>query len=51
LFQDAIDMTMLKKDLYNVPNIFHIALEAVTLYKQQEFEKLQGHHIYFKKNL
>jgi hypothetical protein len=36
------DMTTLKKDLYNVPNIFHIALEAVTLYKQQEFEKLQG---------
>jgi len=35
-------MTTLKKDLYNVPNIFHIALEAVTLYKQQEFEKLQG---------
>jgi len=33
---------MLKKDLYNVPNIFHIALEGVTLYKQQEFEKLQG---------
>jgi hypothetical protein len=35
-------MTTLKKDLYNVPNIFHIALEGVTLYKQQEFEKLQG---------
>jgi hypothetical protein len=39
---DNTDMIMLKKDLYNVPNIFHIALEAVTLYKQQEFEKLQG---------
>ena len=37
-----VDMTTLKKDLYNVPNIFHIALEGVTLYKQQEFEKLQG---------
>lgn len=32
----------LKKELYGIPNIFHIALEVATLNKQEKTDRLNG---------